>query len=224
MYVNRNVLLQISLRLTKSKRHFCAGTIINTNWILTAAHCFTYIKRADEFLIQYNSTLLNPIQPQYAIASDVIQHEGYNPTITIHDIALIRLKDPINLTTNLREVQLDNGYNMSYETITGYLVGWGLNGTDGVLANQLEKVNLEIITLDECRKCLKSFIHNSNLCAGGVQKGQCSGDSGGPLLHENKQIGLVSWSLKPCASKPGIFTNLSYYTKWIKETIKHQIK
>lgn len=85
------------------------------------------------------------------------------------------------------------------------------------MANQLKKAYLQIITLDECRKSLKSIIHNSNLCAGGIYTGQCSGDSGGPLLYKNMQIGLVSWSLKPCASKPGIFTNVSYYIKWINE-------
>lgn len=63
------------------------------------------------------------------------------------------------------------------------------------------------------------MVHKSSICAGGEHKGQCSGDSGGPLLLENKQIGLVSWSLKPCGNKPGIFTNLAYYIEWIKNII-----
>ncbi|XP_046802004.1 serine protease 46 isoform X1 [Lucilia cuprina] len=212
-------LIIVSLRLKKSKKHFCAGTIIKNNLILTAAHCFTYVKKAEEFLIQYNSTLLNPIQPQYAVALDIIKHEGYNPTIAIHDIALVRLKESISLSTNLYKVKLADDYNASFENITGTLVGWGLNETNGALAVELEKVNLEIVALEECRNQLKSIIHISNLCAGGVENGQCSGDSGGPLLYANRQIGIVSWSFKPCASKPGIFTNLSYYTQWIQEKV-----
>lgn len=86
--------------------------------------------------------------------------------------------------------------------------------------NNLQKVDLKSLALHECRSQLKSLIHNSNLCAGGNQIGQCSGDSGGPLIYDKKQIGIVSWSLKPCASKPGVFTNVSYYLKWIKKVIK----
>lgn len=29
-----------SLQSNKTKRHFCSGTVINSNWIITAAHCF----------------------------------------------------------------------------------------------------------------------------------------------------------------------------------------
>lgn len=88
----------------------------------------------------------------------------------------------------------------------------------------MEKVNLRIISLSECRRRLKSIIHVSNVCAEGIQKGQCSGDSGGPLLYKNKQIALVSWSLKPCATQPGIFTNLSFYSKWIEQVISQYCK
>ena len=84
----------------------------------------------------------------------------------------------------------------------------------------LQKVDLETLAFDECRFQLKSLIHNSNLCAGGNQIGQCSGDSGGLLIYDENQVGIVSWSLKTCASKPGVFTNVSYYLQWIKKVIK----
>lgn len=133
MYFLYKNVFQVSLRFTKTKTHFCAGTIIDTNWILTAAHCFTYIKRPEEVLVQYNSTQLNPIQPQYANVLDIKKHEGYNPTIAIHDIALLSLKAPINFKTNLRKVKLENNENFIYTNVTGLLLGWGLNAVIGLV-------------------------------------------------------------------------------------------
>lgn len=57
---------------------------------------------------------------------------------------------------------------------------------------------------------------------GGVDeggKGQCSGDSGGPLIHDNKQVGIVSWSIKPCtvAPYPGVYCKVANYIDWIQK-------
>lgn len=78
-------------------------------------------------MVQYNSTQLNPKNPQYATVANIIKHEGYNPTITIHDIALVRLREPINLNTNLRKVDLPNINKQKYENTETFLLGWGLN-------------------------------------------------------------------------------------------------
>lgn len=115
------------MRSVNTKGHFCAGTILDSKWILTAAHCFTFIKTPDKVLVQYNSTELNPSQPQYATVLDIIKHEGYNPTIAIHDIALVKLKNGINLKTNLKKVQLADNKNSKYEYLKMDLLGWGLN-------------------------------------------------------------------------------------------------
>lgn len=95
-----------------------------------------------------------------------------------------------------------------------------LRQTFGSLQRQLQKVSLNTVDRQTCGGLLNSIVHRSNLCAGDIHKGQCSGDSGGPLLFDNTQIGIVSWSLKPCASKPAVFTNLSYYMQWIKAIVE----
>lgn len=42
---------------------------------------------------------------------------------------------------------------------------------------------------------------------------------GGPLLVDGVQVGIVSWSIKPCglAPYPGVFTEVSHYIEWIEE-------
>lgn len=41
------------------------------------------------------------------------------------------------------------------------------------------------------------------------------GDSGGPLVLHGEQVGIVSWSIKPCGQYPGVFTKVSHYRDWI---------
>jgi hypothetical protein len=43
-------------------------------------------------------------------------------------------------------------------------------------------------------------------------------DSGGPLLVNGVQVGIVSWSIKPCAEPPypGVFTAVASYINWIE--------
>lgn len=42
--------------------------------------------------------------------------------------------------------------------------------------------------------------------------------TGGPLLVNNVQVGIVSWSVKPCGVPPfpGVFTDVSRYVDWIE--------
>lgn len=45
-------------------------------------------------------------------------------------------------------------------------------------------------------------------------------DSGGPLFVNGVQVGLVSWSMKPCTAPPypGVYTSTSPYIGWIEKT------
>ncbi|KAI9589979.1 chymotrypsin-like elastase family member 2A [Glossina fuscipes] len=216
--------LKVSMRYADNMQHICAGTIINTMWILTAAHCFKFIKTPRDLLIHYGTNCLVMKKSKHSMLAAISAfyiHEGYSPTIAIHDLALIRLKENLVFSDYIRSVQLPDGHEQNnYDNLKVDLVGWGSDKTFGSLQKQLQKVSLNTVERQTCGRLLNSIVHRSSLCAGDIHKGQCSGDSGGPLLFDNIQIGIVSWSLKPCASKPAVFTNLSYYMKWIKAIVE----
>lgn len=67
---------------------------------------------------------------------------------------------------------------------------------------------------------LGATVTNNMVCSGwlGVGgRGQCNGDSGGPLIHNGVVVGITSWGYK-CAESyyPGVNTRVSRFTPWIQ--------
>ncbi|XP_065158363.1 snake venom serine protease NaSP-like [Atheta coriaria] len=90
------------------------------------------------------------------------------------------------------------------------------------------KVDLTVFEDDVCEATYNDTMKTNSeiqLCSGvvGGGRGQCSGDSGGPLYADGVQVGVVSWSLKPCAQEglPGVFTKVSMYLRWINKQIQN---
>ena len=57
---------------------------------------------------------------------------------------------------------------------------------------------MEIFTASDCNDLHNAKVHYTNICGGVIEggKGQCSGDSGGPMLVDGVLVGIVSWSIK----------------------------
>ena len=82
------------------------------------------------------------------------------------------------------------------------------------------------MTNAECRSKVNKLtpVYDYNtLCAysGNPKQRIGHGDAGGPLLHQDKLIGLISWNPQVVGSeKPEGFTRIStYYEEWIKKHI-----
>lgn len=160
-----------------------------------------------------------------------IVHEDYDDDEIINDVALIKTKDKIVLGPNAKPVALPPPF---YEVpgswqIVGTLVGYGLDRTGGSIQNRLQEADLFVVGNGDCNNLHQFEIFDSNICAGIQEggKGQCSGDSGGPLTlkTERWQVGIVSWSMKPCtvAPYPGVYTKVSHFIDWIERNSALQL-
>ncbi|XP_017010967.2 chymotrypsin-2 [Drosophila takahashii] len=216
----------ISMR-GSSGSHSCGGSIISKQFVMTAAHC-TAGRKASDLSVQYGVTTISASGPNVVGVKKIIQHEDYNPYNNYaNDISLLMVEEPFEFDgVNVAPVQLPE---LAYATPQtddggeGVLIGWGLNATGGYIQNTLQEVGLKIYSDEECTLRHEGRTDGRYHICGGVDeggKGQCSGDSGGPLIYNGQQVGIVSWSIKPCtvAPYPGVYCKVSHYADWIKKS------
>lgn len=101
--------------------------------------------------------------------------------------------------------------------------GWGMIDEEHSLEGQtLQYIQQTTLEQDVCSKILNSKnLQDHNICAFYQDgHGMCNGDSGGPLIQNDKLIGIASWVRKPCGSgRPDVYVRVSEFGHWITLTI-----
>ena len=212
---------------------FCGGTLITTQWIVTAAHCVSdsgVVTEPSALGIVAGRSTLSLLQNNSVPVSSIIVHPSYNSSTMANDIALMQLSTPLSIRQGavepipiLRTAVPNNK--------AGKISGWGQTGmtTDyGYVFGYELPAQLQGTTVwisdDRCwGSAPAGFMSNLMLCAGtsGWFQDACQGDSGGPLATEvggqYYLAGVTSWGEGCAWLTPGIYTKVSRYAQWIDE-------
>lgn len=201
-------------------RHFnrsmCGGAVINTRFILTAAHC------TDDLSAKYMTIRAGSDSKvdggQIIQVEEIIQHPQYNGLIKDYDIAILKLAEPLEFGDKIKPISLQNSQAEVRAGTTAVISGWGKAQRDDPTSETvLQKVEVEIISSQDCKDHYKDNpVTDRMFCTSAKGKDSCKGDSGGPLVANNKLIGLVSWG-RGCgkAKFPGVYTKIAALRSWI---------
>ncbi|MEU8000030.1 serine protease [Catellatospora sp. NPDC049111] len=207
----------------------CAGTLVRTQYVLTAAHCVSRTGANSSISVRGGSADLGSGKTFQVRSSHVWRARGFSDVTRGDDWAVIRLSRPVDVPV----VALPSGGGLDGGTLTA--VGWGAT-REGSRAQQryLRKVQVPFVGDGTCGKIYRSrgygFTDADMICAGDLKHGgkdSCQGDSGGPLLRRDGtrwvQVGIVSWGVG-CgrAAYPGVYTQVSHFAADINAAIEEK--
>lgn len=194
---------------------FCASCVaINKDWILTAAHV---VKNAKHCGIHFKDS-------DVILVDKIICHKDFNGDFGKSDIALCKLKQPLDLKfyPSLYE-------NFDEEGKICCMAGYGLTGTfvTGQIisdskrragSNRIDKIEKDLLICTPSKPNQKGMTTLEYIIS--------SGDSGGGLFIDAKLAGINSCVLAEGKNPNSVYgdegghTRISIYIPWIKEILE----
>ena len=205
-----------SVFVLSSKGSFCTGVVISRHHILTAAFCVAdqgEIKITAKFNNEYITPLKTSasfIHPGYVAQAQVLRKRSI-------PLSIIKTSNPLPGFLKPIKISNDNEINdKEFLRIGGYgLAAEGNLSTNGVFRSVILQQSFPF----GVSKILYWLVPLKG------EAGACSGDAGGPVVYEDKLVGLVMWAEgdKSSNRKCGTLTQairISVAIEWINEILQ----
>uniref|UniRef100_A0A8C5QLD5 Trypsin n=1 Tax=Leptobrachium leishanense TaxID=445787 RepID=A0A8C5QLD5_9ANUR len=198
----------------------CGGSLITSQWIISAAHCYEPPRGLVAHLGDHDISKEEGTEQHIQVEKAYV-HPNYSRFTASNDFMLVKLAQPAQLNQYVQPIRLAQDCPTAG---TQCLVsGWGNQVTNGNLyPDLLQCLDLPVLSDQSCEASYPRQITSSMFCAGFLEGGKdsCQGDSGGPLVCNGELYGVVSWG-RGCAQRgyPGVYTKVCNYTAWIQNVL-----
>ncbi|XP_069838450.1 transmembrane protease serine 9-like [Dendropsophus ebraccatus] len=219
---------QVSVWYSGSR--ICGGSLISSQWVLSAAHCFINSDKP-HYSIHLGRDHLTAGGNLTAQVSDIIRHPQYTDPGGRGDIALLKLSSPVTYTPDILPICLPPAAATFPCGMEGWVTGWGNTSIQGnrEYPKSFEKVKTFLIDRTRCEGLYGgssssnvSTIPDDRICS--HCRGLCQRDFGGALMYEAQgvwyQAGVISWGFG-CTSidRPAVYTMVPTYISWIQSYV-----
>ncbi|KAF2882268.1 hypothetical protein ILUMI_23888 [Ignelater luminosus] len=196
--------------LSQNGMHVCGASLLKPNVALTAAHCTNFYE-AEDLRIRAGSTIREK-GGETAHVLSICQHPKFNEQTIDCDVAILVLDRELPLGKNIQTITLQQEDVEVLDGAIGTVTGWGALHWQGPSPEVLQKIDLSKTNDDFCKQSYPTDITENMFCFIDPEGtgDSCSRDSGGPIVVDGVQVGVVSFGDKcNVAGVPSVYAKLS---------------